>query len=219
MKVNEPITIDQLLIACLDGVEQEAPTTIPRTPECLSYAEFEAHADGLRFLSREAMRHVNCCPDYCQPILETFRRQFNVERIQFKQSITPRLAAHTKDMGASRTYEALVESRKGEILGPATIVVTDGPFLTENHNVVFRMSVAEPRFELELLPLRVSMADQEEQTHRIFTFDLPTQAGEIIKMKIPQDLFEKQRWKEIDATAHLPMCFVVSPLGQRDLVS
>jgi hypothetical protein len=218
MRSNNDITLEKLLIACLDGEDQEAPINSPKTPECPSFREFEAHANGSRFLCAEAMRHVNRCPDYCQPVLSQFRRQCGQNHLRFGPTSAQKLAA-LSNPGTPRTYEALVESSQGEELGSATIVVTDGPFLTEDQNVVFRMSVTAPRFQPEMLPIQVSMCDPAESSFRIFTFDLPTQASEVIKMKIPDDLLQDQRWKDIDATAHLPLNFVVCPLGRSELIS
>jgi len=220
MNANKSITLEELLATCLDGEDQDAPSNILKTPDCPPLREFEAHAKGIRFLSAEAMRHVNRCPEYCQSILDGFRRQCSDYRVAFSHATVQPLAALGSG-GGPHTYGALVESVKGEVLGSATIVINDGPFLTEDHSLVFRLSVTPP-FQPEMLPLRVSMADCTDRANtatHIFTFDLPTQAGEVIKIRIPGDLLEDSRWKDIDATAHLPLSFVVSPLGRCDLIS
>jgi hypothetical protein len=218
MRPYNDVTLEQLLIECLDGEDHEAPENSPKTPECPSYREFEAHARGSHFLGPDAMRHVNRCPDYCQLVLSQFRQQCGQIQPRFSHAGVQKLAAHGNP-GAARTYDALVESRQGEVLGSATIVITDGPFLTEDNNVVFRMSVTEPRFQPEMLPIQVLMSDAAELPSRIFRFDLPTQASEVIKMKIPEDLLGHERWQHIDTTAHLPLSFVVCPLGRSELIS
>jgi len=221
MNMNKDLTLKELLISCLDGDDRDAPQTNRKTPDCPSFREFEAHAKGVRFLGADALRHVNRCTEYCQPLLERFRHHCSDNQVQFSTGVVERLAALGSG-GAARTYDAVVESRRGEILGPATIVLNDGPFLTEDDRVVFRMSVSEPHFQPEMLPIRVSMADFQNrlgQASHILTFDLPTQAGEVIKMKIPQELLFFPEWKNIDQTGHLPVHFVVSPLGHCELIS
>ena len=80
---NKDVTFEELLIVCLDGEHHEAPDNTPRTPECPSFRDFEAHVNGSRFLSPDAMRHVNRCTDYCQSIIEHFRRQSGKNQVRF----------------------------------------------------------------------------------------------------------------------------------------
>ena len=63
------------------------------------------------------------------------------------------------------------------------------------------------------------MTDPTKLPSRLFVFDLPTQSSEVIKMKISDELLQDQQWKDIDTTGHLPLCFVVSPLGSCGLIS
>jgi hypothetical protein len=74
-------------------------------------------------------------------------------------------------------------------------------------------------FQPEMLPLRLSMTDIKHPGSPVFTFDLPTPANEIVKIKIPQDLACEERWKEVEKTGNLPLAFVLQATGSSNLTA
>jgi hypothetical protein len=216
--MSNDLTIEQLLRSVLESAEADAPgSALYRTPDCPSYSRFESHARGVRYLSPTDLRHVNRCPDYCQIVLSEIRQHFRKRRAHFG-AVAQRLAAHAEsDLGSF--YDGIVENERGEILGPAKILVTDGPFLTDSGYMVFRIVIAEPTFPPEVMPIELSFGEPAgpESSSPVFTFDLPSQANEILKMKIPASV-TKEKIRELDKTGQLPFAFVIRPLGKPEFL-
>jgi hypothetical protein len=213
----DELTIEEVFHAFLDSAEESAPRDPPgRTPDCLSFRKLEAHVKRLQFLTAEEMRHVNRCPDYCQTNLAEFRKHLQSRAPEFVATAAQRLAAH-QESGSTSLYNAAVEAENGRVLGTANVVVTDGPLFANGCYLVFRLAVTEPRFRPEMLPLRLSLSDVGDPGKTVFTFDLPTQANEIVKMRIPDYLISEERWRHVDDTGYLPFAFVIQPIGTSEL--
>ena len=94
---HDDISLEELLHAVLGFADEEAGHEPPgRTVECVTLRKLEAHAKKQRFLSDDEMRHVNRCPDHCQPNLDTIRRHYGPHPPVFSLEPVQRLAAHEK---------------------------------------------------------------------------------------------------------------------------
>ncbi len=211
-------TIEDLFASSLGTDEPNAPVQHhAKTADCPSFARFELHATGTTFLSSSELRHVNRCPDYCQPTLERFRELVGPALPCPEIELSQRLAAHEKSANY-RMCDGIYLGVDGKKQGNARLVITDGPLVTETGYLAMRISVVEPAFKPEMMPLRLALRLHSTQKPCIFTFDLPSQSDEVVKLKIDGQSGSLSDWKTTIQNCESPFVFTLCALGKPKLI-
>lgn len=226
MKVKIPAT--QALKLFWETEEPNASSQHPaKTAECPSYGQFEAHANGKKLFNSTQLEHVNQCPYYCQKNLSLFRKHCGVslraigaEAIAWiREWLTEGLLQpmtfefFKKGEVPPRIYMAVAEDEDGQVAGEGRVIITQGPFLTEDGCLVLGINVTEPQFPIERRPIQlslVSLADEQS----IYTFELQDLEEQLLKTKLPEYLLAQATWQQIEATDNLPFGFVLRAFGK-----
>ena len=113
--IKHTLTFEELLQGSLENTTPDAPSLHrAKTAACLSFGQFERHVKGKAFFNADQLKHVNRCPDYCQPTLSFFRKHCGMSLQAIGAEALVRIRGWVKEvLLPSRTEE---EGNRVEIL-------------------------------------------------------------------------------------------------------